>query len=90
LRLDLAMVDILGARETRESDAANDRPVVMTERELTALQKENMLTALHLADWRVSGPNGAARLVGLKPSTFTDRMRKFRLRRPRAALPRGA
>jgi PAS domain S-box-containing protein len=90
LRLDLAMVDILGARETRESDAANDRPVVMTERELTALQKENMLTALQLADWRVSGPNGAARLVGLKPSTFTDRMRKFRLRRPRAALPRGA
>jgi transcriptional regulator of acetoin/glycerol metabolism len=56
----------------------------MTERELLALQKDNMLAALRFADWRVSGPNGAAKLVGLKPSTFADRMKKFRVRGRRA------
>ncbi|MGI9259750.1 MAG: sigma 54-interacting transcriptional regulator, partial [Gammaproteobacteria bacterium] len=77
LRLDLAMADIL--RTTRSKDARPDRAEthVMSEDELVALQKENMLTALRLSDGRVSGPEGAAQLVGLKPSTFTDRMKKY-------------
>ena len=62
----------------------------MTEKELLALQTENMLAALEIADWRVSGPNGAATLVGLKPTTFTDRMRKFRLTKPRHSSTRAA
>jgi PAS domain S-box-containing protein len=85
LRLDLAMVDILAAGgDSGASQPAAERPIVMTERELLALQKDNMLAALRFADWRVSGPNGAAKLVGLKPSTFADRMKKFRGRGRRA------
>jgi PAS domain S-box-containing protein len=85
LRLDLAMVDILTAGgDAGPSQPAAERPLVMTERELLALQKDNMLAALRLADWRVSGQNGAAKLVGLKPSTFADRMKKFRVRGRRA------
>ena len=85
LRLDLAMVDILAAGgDSGASQPAAERPIVMTERELLALQKDNMLAALRFADWRVSGPNGAAKLVGLKPSTFADRMKKFRVRGRRA------
>jgi PAS domain S-box-containing protein len=82
LRLDLAMVDILHQDAERNSDPADSGPVLMTEDELLALQKENLLTALRLADWRVSGPNGAARLIGLKPTTFNDRMRKFGIEKP--------
>ena len=55
----------------------------MTEEELATLQKENMFAALQLTNWRVSGPDGAAQLVGLKPSTFTDRMKKLELTKPR-------
>jgi hypothetical protein len=32
-----------------------------------------------MAQWRVSGPNGAAKLLGVKPTTLTDRIKKFRL-----------
>ena len=60
----------------------------MSEDELIALQKENMLTALRLSDGRVSGPEGAAQMVGLKPSTFTDRMKKFGI--DKRALARAA
>ncbi len=83
LRLDLAMADIL--RSASGSSAERGQrpgPVVMTEKELAALQKENMLAALQVTGWRVSGPDGAAKLVGLKPSTFTDRMRKLRIVKP--------
>jgi transcriptional regulator with GAF, ATPase, and Fis domain len=55
----------------------------MTETELIALQRENMLAALSLSDGRVSGAEGAAKLLGLKPSTFTDRMKKFGIGRKR-------
>ncbi|MDH3506590.1 MAG: sigma 54-interacting transcriptional regulator [Gammaproteobacteria bacterium] len=90
LRLDLAMADIASTAGAARHDADETGPDIMTEKELLALQKENMLAALEIADWRVSGPNGAATLVGLKPTTFTDRMRKFRLSKPRRSSVRAA
>ena len=86
LRLDLAMADIprstTAAITTRPSEA--DTPPIMNEQELLELHKNNLLTALRATGWRVSGPRGAAALVGLKPSTFTDRMKKFGIARPQA------
>ena len=80
VRLDLAMADILNVAPAldRSSDSI-DQPAVMTEKELTALGRKNMLSALQITNWRVSGPEGAAELVGLKPSTFADRMKKFKI-----------
>jgi transcriptional regulator with GAF, ATPase, and Fis domain len=46
------------------------------------LERSNLLTALKLTNWRVSGANGAAQLLGIKPTTLTDRIKKFGLTRP--------
>ena len=46
------------------------------------LERKNTLLALAMAQWRVSGPSGAAKLLGVKPTTLTDRMKKFKLRKP--------
>jgi hypothetical protein len=35
-----------------------------------------------MTQWRVSGPNGAAKLLGIKPTTLTDRMKRFEFRKP--------
>ncbi|MFL2546392.1 MAG: sigma 54-interacting transcriptional regulator [Candidatus Rariloculaceae bacterium] len=83
LRLDLAMADILRTSSSRSRAPEGAATHIMTERELIALQKENMKAALGLSDGKVSGPNGAAQLLGLKPSTFTDRMRKLGVSKPR-------
>jgi PAS domain S-box-containing protein len=85
LRLDLAMADILEAAPQRAETADVKGEEIMTEAALREIERNNMLTALRLADWRVSGPNGAARLLGVKPTTLADRMRKFRISRPRRA-----
>lgn len=90
LRLDLAMADIATASRAARRESNEAGPAIMTEKELLALQKENMLAALQQSDWRVSGRNGAAKLVGLKPTTFTDRMRKFKLTKPRRGSGRAA
>ncbi|NIR45362.1 MAG: PAS domain S-box protein [Gemmatimonadetes bacterium] len=58
-------------------------PSVLTERELKRLERNNILRALEATDWRVSGNQGAARLLGLKPSTLSSRMKSLGIQRPR-------
>jgi PAS domain S-box-containing protein len=84
LRLDLAMTDILNPARAAEGNHDESGRGVMTDAQLREMERENMLAALRLADWRVSGPQGAARLLGIKPTTFADRMKKFGLNRPQA------
>jgi PAS domain S-box-containing protein len=82
LRLDLAMSDILNAPAAPSPDVKDAEISLLTERELRELERKNTLLALEMAQWRVSGPNGAAKLLGIKPTTLTDRMKKFELRKP--------
>ena len=85
LRLDLAMANIAhsAAPSSRVEPGPDAAPGLMNEQELLALQEKNLLAALRMAGWKVSGPRGAAALVGLKSSTFADRMKKFGIARPR-------
>jgi transcriptional regulator with GAF, ATPase, and Fis domain len=86
LRLDLAMANIFETREVdEEREHTHSVAAIMTEADLRDLERRNMLVALEQAEWRVSGPNGAAALLGVKPTTFTDRMKKHRIKRPRGA-----
>jgi chemotaxis protein methyltransferase CheR len=43
---------------------------------------ERILNATH---WRVSGPNGAASILGLKPTTLISRMKKLGIEKPSVA-----
>jgi PAS domain S-box-containing protein len=86
LRLDLAMSDILHAPEARRDDHGGQESAgssLLTEAALRELERKNTELALSLADWRVSGPNGAAKLLGVKPTTLADRMRKFKIAKPK-------
>jgi PAS domain S-box-containing protein len=71
-------------------EAANDAEVAdepgdsgfLNEKEMREFQKNNTLAALKRANWRVSGPGGAADLLGVKPTTLADRIRSYGIRRP--------
>jgi len=49
---------------------------------LEEIGRQHMLQVLQSCDWVVEGEQGAARLLGLQPSTLRSRMRKFGLQRP--------
>jgi formate hydrogenlyase transcriptional activator len=53
--------------------------------ELQNLERANMLRALESCSWKISGGQGAAALLGLKPSTLTSRMKALRITRPSSA-----
>ena len=52
---------------------------------LPEVEKRQILAALEVTNWRIYGPRGAARLLGIGPEKLRYRMRKYGLRRPRNA-----
>jgi PAS domain S-box-containing protein len=46
------------------------------------LSRERIIEALERTGWRVSGPRGAAQLLGLKPTTLEARMKRMGITRP--------
>jgi transcriptional regulator with GAF, ATPase, and Fis domain len=72
------------------SDAVSESraaPEFLTEQEMREFQKKNTIAALKKADWRVSGPGGAADLLGIKPTTLADRIRTLGVRKPGRRSP---
>ena len=47
------------------------------------IEKEHILKVLQRTNWRIEGPNGAAAILRLNPSTLRSRMKKFGLERTR-------
>ncbi len=45
-------------------------------------ERTQILAALHQTGWRVRGPDGAARLLGLKPTTLESRIKEARASAP--------
>jgi transcriptional regulator with GAF, ATPase, and Fis domain len=64
---------------TGEGDAGE----VLPEAEFRDFERKNLLNALRRCDYRIAGDRGAARLLGLSPSTLAYRMKQLGLERPR-------
>ncbi len=55
---------------------------VFTEAEMQSRERENLIAALNQTGWKLRGSDGAAELLGVKPTTLLARMKKMRLNRP--------
>ncbi|HZX23028.1 MAG TPA: sigma 54-interacting transcriptional regulator [Woeseiaceae bacterium] len=86
LRLDLSLPEGEASgertRDERPRKETQTPRAFLTEAEMKERLRENLVSALEHADWKVSGPGGAADLLGLRPTTLTDRMRAMGIRRP--------
>ncbi len=82
LRLDLSLPDSAGVPDVAEIGVPGSEGNVLTDKQMRSLQKQNLVTALKQSNWRVSGKDGAAELLGIKPTTLTDRIKSFGIRKP--------
>ena len=53
-------------------------------RSLEEVERQHIIDVLESAGWKLEGSDGAAALLGLKPSTLRSRMQKLDIRRPRS------
>lgn len=56
---------------------------VLTDAEMKRRERENIIAALRLAGGKVSGPGGAAEILGLNPGTLASRITAMRIEKPR-------
>jgi transcriptional regulator with GAF, ATPase, and Fis domain len=64
----------------READGAGTK--ILTEPEMRRRERENIEAGLMKTNWKIRGADGAAELLGLKPTTLVTRMKKMGLKRP--------
>lgn len=59
-----------------KSAQAQDGPA-----DLDSVERNHIIVVLNTVDWRISGPKGAAKILGLNPSTLRFRMKKLGIRK---------
>jgi PAS domain S-box-containing protein len=86
LRLDLSLPKSAAVNRAAEAlppvTVATSERNFVTDDEMKLQQRDNMRRALEYAAWRISGEHGAAELLGLRPSTLTDRIHAYGLEKP--------
>jgi formate hydrogenlyase transcriptional activator len=56
-------------------------PKLQTKKRLADMEKNHICRILRETDWRIEGPKGAAKLLGIHPSTLRNRMKKHGIKR---------
>ena len=84
LLLELSMPDkhpaVPGSGDS-QGPLAPDR--IRTDKQMRELQKSNIIAALDATNWKISGKDGTAELLGVRPTTLYDRLKAFGIKRPR-------
>ncbi|MBU6410071.1 MAG: sigma 54-interacting transcriptional regulator [Verrucomicrobia bacterium] len=71
------------ARQTRSFWKSDNGMEFLTELEMQQRQRDNLLVVLEKTRWKIKGMDGAAELLGVKPTTLLSRIKKMGLERPR-------
>ena len=69
-------------RPSGASTAGAAQPKFLTEAELQRRERENLVQVLEAANWKISGRDGAAELLGVKATTLLSRMDKWGIKKP--------
>ncbi len=64
------------------SASGSSQEAILSERDFEALKTQNMVKALEQCNWKIYGKNGAAALLGIKPTTLIERMKRKEVVRP--------
>ena len=79
-----AMIMGTGRRLTFPVPVASAAPAGRSAK-LEDVEREHIRTVLESTGWRVRGVDGAARRLGLKPTTLDSRLARLGLKRPESA-----
>lgn len=89
LRLDLALAYSRSESSSMDMQAAlasnPSSAKILRSGDLKHLERDSIVAALERTHWRVSGPGGAAELLGLNPNTLASRMRSPGIKRKKSA-----
>jgi transcriptional regulator of aromatic amino acid metabolism len=77
--VDGASVDLFASKQASNEQEGTK---ILTEAEIRRRECENILVVLQKTGWKIKGGDGAARLLGVKPTTLISRIKRMGLVRP--------
>jgi transcriptional regulator with GAF, ATPase, and Fis domain len=83
LNLERALPETVNVATATIGDTSTAIKRVHTAKELEELERQNIIAALESADWKIAGSNGAAQLLGMKPTTLSSRLKALAIERRR-------
>jgi transcriptional regulator with GAF, ATPase, and Fis domain len=81
---DALVFDLAVTQASPPSPESEDKPApeYLTEAEIRRRERTNILAVLQKTGWKIKGPDGAAQLLEMNPTTLTSRIEKLGLKRP--------
>jgi transcriptional regulator with GAF, ATPase, and Fis domain len=74
-----ASIDLSALKQTSNE---REEAEFISEAEIRHRECENMFVVLQKTGWKIKGADGAARLLGVKPTTLISRIKRMGLVRP--------
>lgn len=72
----------LSQQERKEQNIQKDRfQTVLTFAEMKERERENIMNALKICNWKIGGAEGAASLLAVKPTTLASRIKAMKIHR---------
>ena len=73
-------VEVEAPSRARGGSGEHRKGTVIPEAERRQRERDNILSALAQTNWKIYGTDGAAELLGVKPTTLASRIKKLGLR----------
>ncbi len=77
--------DLLTPSTAADAPALPEQPNLQPSRQLETVERDHILAVLRETNWVVTGPRGAAQVLGLNPSTLRSRIKKLGIARAATA-----
>jgi DNA-binding NtrC family response regulator len=74
-------IDALASAPPRFEAGETTQPEFLTEPEIQRRERDNLRIVLNRTGWKIKGADGAAELLGVKPTTLLSRIKKMGLKR---------
>jgi transcriptional regulator with PAS, ATPase and Fis domain len=75
------LIPLLPVPETSMPEMSTTKERVFTEPEMNSFEKQNIVKALDICNWKISGDDGAAALLQIPPTTLSSRISKLGIKR---------
>lgn len=82
LNLERALPEPIMKSSPPDQAGQSELGTIRTAKELEELERANILRALEATKWKVSGEQGAAKLLGINASTLSSRMKALKIPKP--------
>lgn len=73
------------SKPSRANETTATQPEILTDIQVRQIEADNIRAVLKLTNGKVSGPGGAAELLGLKPTTLSSRIKSLAIAPPSQA-----